>query len=32
MPFSGELAWLPKEMRPVAELCPESTRTCSCAA
>jgi predicted dienelactone hydrolase len=22
MPFSGELAWLPKEMRPVADLCP----------
>jgi predicted dienelactone hydrolase len=22
MPFSGELAWLPREMRPVAELCP----------
>jgi hypothetical protein len=21
MPFSGELAWLPKEMRPIAELC-----------
>jgi dienelactone hydrolase len=21
MPFSGDLAWLPKEMRPVAELC-----------
>ena len=21
LPFSGELAWLPKEMRPVAELC-----------
>jgi dienelactone hydrolase len=21
MPFSGELAWLPKEMRPMAELC-----------
>jgi dienelactone hydrolase len=21
MPFSGELAWLPKEMQPVAELC-----------
>ncbi|MFN2634755.1 MAG: alpha/beta hydrolase family protein [Thermoanaerobaculia bacterium] len=21
MPFSGELAWLPKEMRPLAELC-----------
>jgi predicted dienelactone hydrolase len=22
MPFTGELAWIPKEMRPVAELCP----------
>ena len=22
MPFSGELAWLPREMRPAAELCP----------
>lgn len=21
MPFTGELAWLPKEMRPIAELC-----------
>jgi hypothetical protein len=21
MPFSADLAWLPKEMRPVAELC-----------
>jgi dienelactone hydrolase len=21
MPFAGELAWLPKEMRPIAELC-----------
>lgn len=21
MPFSGELAWIPKEMRPIAELC-----------
>ncbi len=23
MPFTGELAWIPKEMRPIAELCPE---------
>ena len=23
MPFTGELAWIPKEMRPVAELCSE---------
>ena len=22
MPFSGDLAWLPREMRPVADLCP----------
>jgi dienelactone hydrolase len=22
MPFTGELAWIPKEMRPAAELCP----------
>jgi hypothetical protein len=21
MPFTGELAWLPKEMRPISELC-----------
>src|SRR5207245_8455215 len=21
MPFTGELAWIPKEMRPIAELC-----------
>ena len=21
MPFTGELAWLPEEMRPIAELC-----------
>ena len=21
MPFAGELAWLPKEMRPIVELC-----------
>ncbi len=23
MPFTGELAWIPKEMRPIAELCSE---------